>query len=48
MQVINWNLAKQPVNWLVIILMLLIAAIAGHLVLAWFGVEPATADDSAT
>lgn len=41
---INWNLAKRPVNWAVIILMLVIAAMAGHLVLSYFGVEPKTAD----
>lgn len=45
MQLINWNLAKQPVNWLTIALMLFIAAMGGHLVLSYFGVEPAT-DDS--
>jgi hypothetical protein len=46
MQLINWNLAKQPVNWLTIFLMLFIAAMAGHLALSYFGIEPATADNS--
>lgn len=40
---INWQLAKQPMNWLVIIMMLLIAAIAGHLLLSHFGIEASTA-----
>lgn len=43
---INWNLVKHPMNWAVILLMLLIAAMAGHLVLSYFGIEPATADNS--
>lgn len=38
--IVNWNLAKQPINWFVIILMLVLAAMAGHLVLSYFGVEP--------
>lgn len=42
---INWTLVKQPMNWLTILLMLLIAAMAGHLLLSYFGIEPATADD---
>lgn len=44
MQLINLSLAKQPVNWLTIALMLFIAAMGGHLLLSFFGVEPATAD----
>lgn len=42
--IINWNLAKHPTNWLTVILMLVIAGIAGHLTLSWLGVEPATSD----
>jgi hypothetical protein len=42
--IVNWGLVKQPINWAVIILMLVIAAMAGHLLLSYFGVEPATAD----
>lgn len=33
MRIINWNLAKHPVNWLVILSMLLIAGYAAHLIL---------------
>lgn len=42
MQVVNIPLLKNPLNWLTIILMLLIAAIFGHLTLSYFGVEPET------
>lgn len=42
--IINWNLAKHPVNWLTIMFMLLIAGVAGHLVLQYFGVQPTTAE----
>lgn len=46
MELINLGLLKQPINWLVIILMLVIAAMAGHLLLSYFGVEPVTADSN--
>lgn len=41
MQIINLNLIKHPVNWLIILMMLVIAAIAGHLGLSLVKVEPA-------
>jgi hypothetical protein len=41
---INWNLAKQPLNWIIIILMLMLSGMAGHLTLTYLGVEPKTAD----
>lgn len=40
---INTNLAKQPMNWIVILLMLVIAGMGGHLLLSYFGIEPTTA-----
>jgi hypothetical protein len=43
MAIINLKLAKHPLNWLTIILMLLIAAVAGHLTLSYLGIEPKTA-----
>lgn len=46
MPLINWPLAKQPLNWFIVIFMLLIAAMAGHLALSYVGIEPATADNS--
>lgn len=42
MQIVNFDLIKQPLNWLIVILMLVIAAVAGHLILSAFGQEPAT------
>jgi hypothetical protein len=42
MQIVNWGLLKHPLNWFTIILMLIIAAMAGTLVLTAFGVTPAT------
>jgi len=41
---LNWNLAKHPMNWVIILLMLILAAMFGHLVLTYLGVEPATAN----
>jgi hypothetical protein len=35
MEVINFEIIKHPVNWLTVILMVLIAAIALHFVLKW-------------
>lgn len=40
MQIINWELVKHPINWVVVILMVLIAGIAIHLVLDMYGVTP--------
>lgn len=42
MQVINWRMVSHPINWLVILLMLVIAAIFGHLLLSLLEQEPAT------
>lgn len=39
---LNWGLLKNPLNWVIVILMLVIAAIAGHLTLSYFGIEPET------
>lgn len=41
---INFALIKQPMNWLIIMLMLIITAAAGHLALSYFGIEPKTAE----
>lgn len=35
MQIVNGALMKQPLNWLTVWLMLLIAAFAGHFLLKW-------------
>jgi hypothetical protein len=34
---INWDLLKHPLNWLIVALMLTIAGIAGQLALTYFG-----------
>lgn len=44
MQLVNWGLVKHPLNWFTIVLMLILAAMAGTLVLEGFGVTPSTAD----
>jgi len=41
MQLLNVGLVKNPLNWLIIFLMLVIAAIGGHLLMSYFGGEPA-------
>lgn len=30
MQLVNWGLIKNPLNWVIVLLMLLIAGFAGH------------------
>lgn len=40
MEIVNLSLAKHPLNWVTIFLMLVIAAIAGHLALSYAGHEP--------
>lgn len=42
MKVINVELMAHPMNWVIILLMLAIAAIAGHSVLSLVGIEPAS------
>jgi hypothetical protein len=42
MQLLNIPLIKNPLNWAIIFMMLLIAAIAGHLLLTLSGNEPAS------
>jgi hypothetical protein len=35
----NWELLKHPVNWIIVLLMLVIAGAAGHLALTYFGAQ---------
>jgi hypothetical protein len=42
MQVLNWSLIKHPLNWLIILMMLFFAGIAGTLFLELLGLTPAT------
>lgn len=37
----NFALLKNPLNWVIVILMLTIAATAGHLLVSYIGLEPA-------
>ena len=39
---LNWDILKSPLNWVTILLMLILAGIAGHLLLSALGIEPAT------
>lgn len=43
---VNWKMISHPINWVVILLMLIIAGAFGHYLLSLFGVEPATAESS--
>jgi hypothetical protein len=40
--IINTEIIKHPMNWIIVFLMLTIAAIFGHLVLSLVKIEPAT------
>lgn len=39
---LNWSLLKQPLNWIIILFMLILAGIGGHLLLSILGIEPST------
>ena len=41
---INFRMASHPVNWFVVLLMLVIAGSIGHLALSLVAIEPATKD----
>lgn len=41
---VNWKLISHPINWLVVLLMLVIAGTAGHLLLSFFGMEASTSN----
>lgn len=43
---LNYEILKHPLNWLIVLLMLTIAAIGGHLLLTHFGAEPAGDDEA--
>jgi hypothetical protein len=42
MRVLNTGMILHPLNWAIILLMLVIAGIAGHEMLSIVGMEPAT------
>jgi hypothetical protein len=41
-ELVNIKLLSHPMNWLTVLLMLVIAGIAGHEILSLVNVEPAT------
>lgn len=43
MQIVNTAILKHPLNWLTVGLMLIVAAMAGTLILQYSGAEPSTA-----
>lgn len=42
--IVNTDLLKHPINWLIVLLMLVIAGAAGSLLLAKFGASPSTGE----
>lgn len=40
--ILNFSLLKHPLNWVILLLMVIIAGIALHLVLDFYNVTPAT------
>jgi len=39
---LNVPLLKNPLNWVIVILMLVLAGVAGHYIFSLAGLEPAT------
>jgi hypothetical protein len=44
--IINWPLLKNPLNWVIVLLMLVIAGMAGHYLLALAGISPTKASEN--
>lgn len=40
MELLNLPLLKNPLNWVIVILMVMIFGIAAHLVLDYYGINP--------
>ncbi len=47
MAVLNWELIKNPFNWVIVLLMLVLAGVGGSILLAYLGIGPTTASDAA-
>jgi len=45
MEILNFSLLKHPLNWVILLLMVLIGGIALHLVLDFYNVTPQTKKD---
>lgn len=39
MEIINWGLVKHPMNWVIVILMVLIFGVFVHLILDFYGLS---------
>ena len=46
--IVNVALLRHPMNWVIVTLMLVLAGVAGHLVLNYFGVGPVEAPPAPT
>lgn len=42
-KVVNVAILKNPLNWVIVLTMVILAGAAGHFALSWLGKEPATA-----
>lgn len=40
MNIVNFDLLKHPLNWVIVILMVMIFGIAAHLVLDFYNINP--------
>lgn len=40
MNIVNFDLLKHPLNWVIVILMVMIFGIAAHLVLDFYNISP--------
>jgi hypothetical protein len=43
---INWNIAKNPMNWLIVVTMLLLAGAGAHMIMQLLGHTPDTEERS--
>lgn len=46
MNPLNWSILKNPLNYIIVILMLVIAGIGGHFLMSYVGLEPAVGGSS--
>jgi hypothetical protein len=46
MQLVNWKLISHPMNWAIVVVVLLIAGAGAHLTLQLLGKRPATEDNT--
>jgi len=41
-RILNFNILKNPLNWIIVVIVLILGGAAGHFALSWLGHEPAT------